>query len=120
MASVTWTTHQGQKILYADYRTQNEAEQLAVLEEVGRLVQGAAPGVRNLSDFRGVGVGTAFMKRVKEINLAVFEPRQMRLAVLGVDGLKGMLLKGFNRVSRSGSAAVPCSSEEEAYKYLLS
>jgi hypothetical protein len=117
--SVTWQEQAGRKILVADYRNKTQEEMIAVIEEVARRIQAVPPGVRLLADFRGCSVGTAYMKRAKEINTAVFGPRDVRLALLGVDGLKAILVKGFNAVSR-GIPAIPCASEQDAYAYLAS
>jgi hypothetical protein len=115
---MTWRDHQGQQVLVLDYRGGDEAELLSVLDEGVRIVSSTSPGVLMLSDFRGTPVGPDWMKAVKDSNGKVFGPQQTKIAVTGIDGIKGVLLKGFNAVSK-GVKATPFDNEEKALAYLV-
>lgn len=68
-----------------------------------------------LTDFSNVSVGSEFMLVAKS-NLDVFD--RLKSALLGITGLKKILLSGFNRVAKN--QILPFDTKEEALEYLVS
>jgi hypothetical protein len=117
MAGISWREHAGQKILVADYRGLKGDQPIDLLREVSRTVRSEPPGVRLIANFSGVGLGVDYMKVAKQENAQVFGPRGTVAALVGIDGLKAILLKAFNKVS-GGTSGIPFSTEAEALEYL--
>ncbi len=69
-----------------------------------------------LVDITGTTLGHDFMSRAKEL-APRFEEHLERQAVVGADGLKSILLSGFNAFSR-GIPLKPFSSVQAAKDYL--
>ncbi|MFK7799289.1 MAG: hypothetical protein AB8E82_17700 [Aureispira sp.] len=67
-----------------------------------------------LTDFSNVYVGNEFMLTVKS-SLDVFD--RLKSALLGITGLKKILLMGFNRVAKN--QILPFDTKEEALEYLV-
>lgn len=59
------------------------------------------------------------MKRTKEIN-ENYGHKISKRAVLGITGIKKILLAGYNKVSGKGVKAIPFDTKEEALEYLVS
>lgn len=118
MSGVTWKTHAGKKVLIADYRGTKGAETVALMKQVAKEVQAAPPGVLILTDVTGVALGPDFMAESKKLNEDVLGPRGAKLAMVGVDGIKALLLKGFNAVGK-GAKGVPFPDEASALAHLV-
>ncbi|HEX8497104.1 MAG TPA: hypothetical protein VF661_07900 [Actinomycetales bacterium] len=116
MSNHVWEQHGSTRVLYVRYAGLTPAQGIACLDSVAAEIQRAAPGARLLSDYTGAVPSTEFMAKVKQMGKEVYEPRQTKIAVLGIDGLKGLLLKGYNKVSRA--SARPFASKDEAIAYL--
>jgi hypothetical protein len=67
-----------------------------------------------ITDFSNVSVGHEFMLIAKS-NLDVFD--RLKSALLGITGLKKILLMGFNRVAKN--QVLPFDTKEEALEYLV-
>ena len=67
-----------------------------------------------MTDFSNVVIGNEFMKTVKS-SLDVFD--RLKSALLGITGLKKILLIGFNRVAQK--QILPFDTKEEALEYLV-
>lgn len=114
--AITWIAHRGLKILYSDYRGLTPEKMLAQLDETASVMSMVPGKVLTLSNFEGVPVGPDFMKKAKEMGKAIFEPRTQKAAIVGIDGLKGMLLKAYNAFT--GASMVPFPDETAARDYL--
>lgn len=119
--SVKWIEHAGERVLYADYRDcRNEEEMLAVLEEQGRQLRMRPVKTRLLSNFEGVSVGSGFMNEVKKRGTESGSRLIERNAVLGISGLKGILLDGFVMVTGMRDSVRAFDSEAAALEWLVS
>ncbi|MFK7799288.1 MAG: hypothetical protein AB8E82_17695 [Aureispira sp.] len=67
-----------------------------------------------ITNFSNVSVGNEFMLVAKS-NLDVFD--ELKSALLGITGLKKILLMGFNRVAKN--QILPFDAKEEALEYLV-
>jgi len=117
---LSWREHKGRKILVADYRGLHQDQCMAQMREIGRVLAAEPAGTLLLVDARGMPVSMEFMKEAKRIADEVYVPRRTRQAVIGIDGLKGILMKGFNKFVPKEMATVPFDSEQAAFDYLVS
>lgn len=119
MASVQWVSVEGSRVLYVDYRgTKTAAEMVALMPELVKQAKSAPQPIRFLFNFTGVPVPPEFMKAAKELAKKDFANVKRKSAVLGVDGLKGMLLTAYNAFV--GASMKPFASEADAYTWLRS
>jgi len=114
--SLSWTEHQGKRILLNDFRGLDEAAALAQLDEEVALLEATPEKVRMLVDLSGAPIMMGFVARARTLAPRI-EQRLLRQAVLGITGVKSMLLTGFNLVSQ-GVPLRPFPSEESARDYL--
>lgn len=112
-------THKGKKILYSDYRDlTNQADLINVLKEAVEITKSSAGMILRLDDFRGTGVGQEYMASAKVYGKEVLTAKTTKVAVLGITGLKRILMKAY--VTFSGEKLAPFNTEEEAKDYLVS
>lgn len=115
---VEWIEHEGVKILFANYKdVKSQDEMFSILEEIRVVLEGTTEKVLWLIDATNAAIGPDYMKASKEQGKK-YADKVEKSAMIGVAGLKSMLLKGYN--STSGNSVKPCDSREEALAYLLS
>ena len=114
--ALTWLEHKGRKILFADFRAMTEEQMVAQLHQELALLKQQTSKVLVLADVTSAPTGTLFMGVAKELGpeMAPFRERE---AILGIDGLKSMLLRVFNRVS--GGSMQPFDNAALAKDYLV-
>ena len=114
----SWIEHKGRRILFFDYRDQRSDEALiATLEAGSAMMQPLAHPALLYNDFEGSVVGSAFMKRVKEVgrmNQRLID----RLALTGINGLKIIFFNAYLRATGERSTRA-FSSREEALDFLV-
>jgi hypothetical protein len=109
-----WVEQGGKKIVVMDYRgSKNTAQMVAVLEEGLRLLAASPVPVVVLSNFEGVAVQSDFMARIKQAGKD-HGPKIQRSVSVGIDGLKGILVKGY--AAFTGQKVTVCSSEAEGLR----
>jgi hypothetical protein len=117
--SVEWREHRGERVLYVDYSDwATEEQMLETFEQQARLMRAHARPTLVLSDFAGTHVGSAFMERVKQggsENAGLLR----RNALLGITGLKGILLTGFGAVTGLGARIKAFEDERSALDWLV-
>ena len=115
---VEWITHKGKKILFSDYSNVKSQEEMHTIMNESLKIVNETPGkVSSLVDMTNASVGPDFMKAAKEEGKKFLHKRD-KSALLGITGLKAMLLKGYNLFS--GDSAKPFGTKEEALDYLCS
>ncbi len=118
---VNWIDYKGKRILHADFRGQLKPESLlALYEETERQVMQSPAKVLMLIDVSNAAISQEFMNRIKANSSATMQSRVERIALVGINGLKKILVDGYMRVagSRFGDSMKVCESEEEAKRYL--
>jgi hypothetical protein len=116
--ALSWIDHGGKRILLNDFRDLSEAEALAQLDEEVRLLESEPGKVRMLVDVTGAPIMLGFVARARALAPRI-EARLERQAVLGITGVKSVLLAGFNLVSK-GVPLQPFPTEAAARDYLSS
>jgi hypothetical protein len=95
----SWIEHRGRQILFFDYRDQtSDEEMIATLEAGSAMMQPLRRALLLYNDFEGSVIGSAYMKRVKEVG-------QMnklligRSALTGISGLKVIFFNAYLRAT---------------------
>jgi hypothetical protein len=115
--ALTWIEYRGHKILYNDFRGLTEAQMTQQLDDELALLKAQPKKVRMLVDVTNSATGPGFMARAKALASQI-DAHVERQAILGIDGIKAILLRAFNAMG-SGTLA-PFANEEAAKEYLIS
>jgi hypothetical protein len=115
--SIEWISHKGKKILYIDYSKMSLEEELEQIEKATRiLVETKDKNNRTLSDMRNANIDQSFLDLSKEKG-KISRQFTRKAAVLGVEGVRLVLLKMVNAFS--GNARVPFPTMEQAKDWLV-
>jgi hypothetical protein len=114
--SIEWIDHKGKKILYINYMGLSSAERLAQIEKAAQtLVDTGKKDNLTLSDLRDTLVDQEFVDLSKAKG-KISGQYTKKAAVLGIEGMKKILLKAVNAFS--GNPREPFSTIEEAKEWL--
>jgi len=113
----TWITYKGKRILYSDYRGMNTEQMIAQLREEANMIMNEPGKVLNLSNFEGTVIAPEFMKVANELGKTT-EKKIEKSAVVGVTGVKAVLLNSYNMITGGNIRAF--KDEESAKEYLVS
>ena len=92
---------------------------MEILHDFYAIIEKSPVKVLTLSDVTNAAVGPDFMDEVKKLSI-IHADKRNKSVILGVTGLKSLLLKGYNRFTKSEAPTVPFESKEEALDYLVS
>jgi hypothetical protein len=115
---VQWIERNGQQILYFDHRDLTPNQIIDNLEAGNKMVAHMSGGLRVLSNFEGAMVDTTVMKFLKISGTQVIEPILEKAAVVGIHGLRNVLLQAYNRATGAGQNQKVFDTEEEALEWL--
>jgi len=91
----SWIEHQGRQILFFDYRDQkSDQEMIATLEAGSAMMQPLRRSLLLYNDFEGSVIGSAYMKRVKEVG-RMNKLLIGRSALTGISGLKVIFFNAY-------------------------
>lgn len=114
---ISFIEHKGEKILFVDYTSCKSIDEMVkLLDDVRRLYERSTTKFKALNDFTGVSANNDFLNhanRYKEL----FDAKTERTAILGVTGVKKILLNGYNIFVKNKQ--MPFSTKEEALEYLV-
>jgi hypothetical protein len=114
--SVSWIEYAGKEILFIDYRGLGLEESLKTLEQAGEMIAGRKDKILVLVDTRDAYTSSEFMARLKESGKEM-APLMEKQAIVGITGLKAILLDAYNKFT--GSALKPFATQEEAKEWLV-
>jgi len=117
--SATWIEYKGKKIIYGDYRKLRGKELIAAVDAEAKLVQAAPGKVLILDDFTGSVVNSEFMEYAKKVGKELIEAKTEKCAVLGIEGVKNVLLKAYNWFTGATKHQRVFDSEHEAKEWLV-
>jgi hypothetical protein len=119
--SVEWIEHKGKRILYMDHRGCQPEQMIENLELGLKMVQETPPQTKILLlvDIEGSVNDTAVMARLKEVGKEV-EPKTEKEAIVGVHGVRHIMLSAYNRVTGAGKTQRLFDSQDEALDWLVS
>ena len=115
-----WFDYKGEKIMYSDYRNHKTEEELfqtlAMAEKLVRMTDHEVPMLFN---YEGVSLTMGFMNRLKELGQEVARSQRLnRQALIGINGMKNILLQSYLRAT--GETRIKLfSTEEEALNWLV-
>ncbi len=113
-----WKKSNGQWILYLDCRNLGEEELLQILDEAKEALSPMTAKVPVLANVEGTVLSTEFMEKLKELAAEVYTKKVDYSAIVGVSGVKKVLLSSYNFLLKQDMKAF--NTEEEALKWLTS
>lgn len=113
---VSWKEHLGRKYLYCDLSNSNAAESIKLADEIITQLGTSDEQVLFLANVENAVISTEFMEKAK-VNGKLFQHKIIKSAVVGISGLKKILIKSY--IAFTGSRFALFNSEEEALKYLF-
>jgi hypothetical protein len=117
----SWTVHKGKRIMLNSYRDLSGKELFQRIEFLERTIcTSSEPGSRSiliLADLRGAKEDMEALVRFKSMTKAI-QPHQRRTALLGIGGVKKVLLETVNKFS--GLDARAFEDRREALEWLVS
>jgi hypothetical protein len=112
----TWIEHKGKRVLWVKYGGLKPAEMLDLIRTATQMIVAEkSDQVLSLSDVTDCYVNKDFTELSKEQG-AISLPLTKKAAIVGVSGLKSILLKGVNAFSPK--PRVPFDTVEEALDWL--
>ncbi len=114
---VSYITHQGRKILHVDFKDIKTKE--TVMENIdlmAKLYEESTEKIYLLLDVRGTFTDPDVMDKLKHYGKTVFNGKSEKRAILGVGGIKKILLRAYSMVT--GTKVTPFEDEEKAKDYL--
>ena len=116
---VSYISHKSRKILHVDFKDIKEKEKvLKNLEEMVKFYKSATEEIYLLLDVRGTFTDPEVMDKLKNYGKTVFKGKSKKRAVLGVSGIKSLLLRAYSLFTNTDVA--PFDNIEEAKDYLAS
>ncbi len=111
--------HEGFDIIFIDYSyIKDQNEMLALLAEARSIIESAPPGMVLLTNMTRAIVGDNFMTEAKKLGRNLLKSKSKKHAILGIEGLKTMLLRAYNLFTED--KIMPFGSREKALAYLIS
>jgi hypothetical protein len=114
---VQWIDYKGHQVLYADYRgLVSEEKMMENLKTEAEFYQKISTKVLSLNDYRDTYVSNTFINKVTELG-KINKDKNLRSAILGITGMKKLLLNTFSTIS--GMPVRSFDNEIEAKEYLI-
>lgn len=111
-------SHKGKEVLYVDYRDcKDPADRLALLESSFNMMMEREGEQLILLNVEGQPGDREYMKRAKEIE-KLRTGKIGKRAILGIEGIKKVLLMGINKFSNDQAKVMPFNDEHTALEYL--
>jgi hypothetical protein len=119
MDRIKWIDANGKRIMRVDFTgLKTFSEQAALLDEQLNMYKMASTTFFVMSIFTDTAVSNEFMEKMNKAGKEA-EIKAAKTAVIGITGVKGILLQGFIRVTGRKTIRA-CDTEEEAIAYLVS
>ena len=114
---IQFIAHNGKQVFFVDYsQCKDKWEMIKLLEASADFYRRSTTKLLSLSDFHNIKGSSEFMDAAKRLNKEIIDEKTEKGAVLGVTGLKKVLLQGYNMIAKQ--KLMPFDSKEEALKYL--
>lgn len=111
--------YKAKNILYIDYSgTKNQDEMIEVLHQAVEIFKKVEGRLRTLTDMTDAFMGLEYIKELKRVTPLYFEPKAHKAAIIGVNDLKSILIKGYN--SGNTGDIISFNSKNEALEFLVS
>lgn len=117
--SSRWIEHNGKQILFTDFiGCDTEDKMISNLEEAGKIYTASPEKILGLYDLTGTTVTNKYMAAAKDMAKNIFNIKREKSAVIGITGIKKILLEAYNK--KTGDSLIPFDTKEEALEYLTS
>jgi hypothetical protein len=113
--AVKWIDYKGKRILYVDFRKLYEEQVTANLEMEIKFIKESPAKVLILANVEGAAISS--LEKIKEVSKKEISPKVAKSAIVGITGLKDILLRAYNTFT--GSTAHPFATEQEAMDWLV-
>lgn len=114
--SVEWIEYKGKPILFVDFRALRDEQVVENVELEAQMLAESPTKVLVLANVEGATI--ASLEAIKRLGKDRISPRVAKSALLGVTGLKGILLRGYNTFTGSSARSFP--TEAAALEWLVS
>lgn len=115
---ISYINYKGKRIMMIDYtKCKTSPEMIQLLEQVADEYRKSGEKFLTVNDFTGNFGNDDFMKRAKELGPEVFDEKTLKSAILGITGVKKILLLAYNKFVKN--KLVPFETKEEALEYLV-
>ncbi|MDB4835391.1 hypothetical protein OAH12_02270 [Cyclobacteriaceae bacterium] len=114
---IKWIEHKGKQILYVDYRMLSPKKTMELIYEAAEISRKSEGGVLVVSNFEKVAITCQIMEEAKVLGKEVFKDKTAKSAVLGVTGMKRILLSIYCQFTKD--KVVAFGSLEKAVDYLV-
>ena len=91
---------------------------IAVLHEAAEHFQKSDKPLRSLSNMSEAFMGIDYMNELKRLTPIAFAPKAHKAAIIGVNDLKAIIMKGYNSGNRGD--IVTFKTKQEALEFLVS
>lgn len=111
--------HQGQQVVFIDYTACKTKEDLIdTLIDAESFIKRMPGKSLTLSDFTGTHGSSEFMAEAKRAGRETFDHKVERAALIGITGIKMILLNGYNLVVKN--KIMSFDTRDKALGYLVS
>lgn len=111
-------THNRKQVLFVDYtQCKSQEDMISLLDRAVAYYKKSPTSLRILSDYTDAYGGIEYMSKLKNYAKELGDKTD-KAAVIGIDGLKEILLKGYNMVSKKQT--IPFRNKIQALNYLTS
>jgi hypothetical protein len=115
---VGFITHKGKQVLFSDYSHCNDKwDMIKMLEAAASHFKQSEGNLLVLIDATNAKGSSEYMDALKKYQKEIFDPNTHKGAIIGVTGLKKVLLQGLNLVANK--KMTPFNSKEEALDFLV-
>jgi hypothetical protein len=111
---IDWIEYKNKEILLIDYRGLGEEEIIETLKLVPERIRERPAPVLLLADVTDTTTTPAFMSLLKEVGVQI-KPFLDKQAIVGISGLKRILLDAYNRFTGSAGGAFPTLDEAKEW-----
>lgn len=118
MQRITWLTHKGKRILHCDYTNASTPEVIQGFKVANHTMFKTDGNLLVLSDFSNTTVDNEGVRYLKNAESRQAAEKMKKSAVVGLDGLKRVLLNFYN--AANGGNAKAFSTRAEALDWLAS
>lgn len=118
--SVEWIEHKGRQILVLDYSGLTAEALITEIEQGESIVQDvpSLSPIRVLYNFDKAEINAAVMVRLIQQGQQIIEPRAEKVAIMGVQGTRHILLTAYNRATGAGENQQIFDNKDDALEWL--
>lgn len=117
---IKWIEYKGKNILLCDYRgAKSDKDMIDHINQFADMLRQQTGRTLSLSNYENTVISTAFMVEAKKLGTEVGLVKMGKSALLGVTGLKKIMLKSYNTITGQKDNRM-FETEEEAKEWLVS